>query len=283
MNNVDFKTWYNLFYQMWDNGKQQHAVLPTMYYIASLYLDFIFGKKNFFPIYYIQGVSNSGKSSLANSLTCLSGYKQKEVNLKQVNTIKSQPRIAAQTSNAITWFDEYHVDLQSDVKGICQLFYDRAGYNRAELDSLSTNSINPQSALILTANTVEKEDYYLARYIYHPINEKTHKDTQIKAKKELKFLEESGLSSVTNELLSYRNLVISNWENDSKYVYNQLIEKCNDRNIHSRLYENMTLCLTPAYTLIKNGKINLFKSIDEIFEIGKEHILLLYKLMKQID
>jgi len=281
--NVDFKTWYNLFYQMWDNGKQQHAVLPTMYYIASLYLDFIFGKKSCFPIYYAHGISNSGKSSLARSLTCLSGYKQKDVNLKQVNTIKSLPRIAAQISNAITWFDEYHVDLPSDVKGICQSFFDRAGYNRAEMDSLSTNSINPQSALILTANTVEKEDYFLTRYIYHPINEKTHKDTQIKAKNELKFLEEKGLSSVTNELLSYRNLVISNWENDSKYVYNQLLKKCNDRNIHSRLYDNMTLCLTPAYTLIKNNKINLLKSIDEILEIGKKHILSLYKLLKQTD
>jgi len=280
--NVDFKTWYNLYYQMWDNGKHQHAVLPTAFYIASLYLDFIFKQKSFFPIYYVHGISNSGKSSLGRSLTCLSGYKQKDINLKQANTAKSLPRIAAQISNAITWFDEYHTELSPDIKGICQSFFDRAGYNRAELTSvLGTNSIDPKSALFLTSNFVEKEDFYLTRYIYHVINEKSHTDSQFKAKKQLDLMQSEGLSSVSIELLKYRDLVISNWENDSKYVFNQLIKKCGNRSIHSRLYENMTLCLTPAYTLIKNGKISLIKTIDELMEIGKNHILHLYKLFGQ--
>jgi len=280
--NVDIKTWYNLFYGAWDTGKTNHSILPTCFYIASLFRDFIFEQKNCFPIYYMHGISNSGKSNLAKSLTALSGYIQKDVNLKQANTVKSLPRIAAQISNSITWFDEYNTELEKDVKGICQSFFDGAGYTRStSTNSIETDSIRPQSALILTANDKEKEDYYLTRYIYHSINEKTKTNDQRKSFTKLLTLQDQGLSSVTIEMLKYRQLIISNWFNDSKHIYNKLIEKCNNKNIHSRLLETMTLILTPAYTLIRTGKINLNVHSEQLLEIGKEHIIKLYKLIEQ--
>lgn len=266
--NMTIDRWMALYVDAY--GKEE-GLLPFCFYVASLFRDLAFTKTHFFPLLYLKGIRGSGKSSLARSLTALSGFPQAEINLLAPNTPKSLPRLLEQVSNALLWFDEYRNDLPPDIRALLQAAYDGGGYQKANLSQdNTTSSIDILSALILTSNFTPESDIFLSRCIVQNFAS-PHKTTQQKqAFDTLRELEAQGLSKITAAFLQHRAVIAEHWGKayDALFRY---FRKTTDA-LDNRILENLAVVCTPLHILATKKLFNLeqYFGKKDLKEFGRE-------------
>lgn len=277
LNDKDFKTFSRFAYQpgtltleqwtqMMAAAHGQRAFMPVCFRIAAYFRDVAFRHVNFFPLLYLQGPANAGKSTCARSLTAIDGRIQEEFNLKSPHTVKTIPRRLEQVSNSIFWADEYDNDLPSSVLGVLQAAYDGGGYQRAVNGySNLTNSIDINSAVILTSNQIPATEYMRQRCLFVIYNDTAKSDKQSKAFERLTSREIENLSCVAAEILKHRAIIAKLWKPTHKAIYKSLIRLTSD--VEHRICNNIAVLLTPIRIL---EKMNLL-SVMKIF--GKKNLL----------
>ena len=234
------------------------AVIPVCFKLAALFRDIAFQQCHFFPILYLRGVPGAGKSTCARSMTAIDGKPQEDANLKSPNTTKSIPRRLEQVSNSAVWFDEYDNHLNEGVLGTLQAAYDGGGYQRA-VNGFSnlTNSIDINSALILTANPTPDTEFMRQRCVFITFADPKKTNEQREAFSRLTGLELGNLSSVIAELLSYRALIAKEWKKTHHALYQAWIKAL--PNVESRICNNLAVIMTPAIILQKAKKLDIQK------------------------
>ena len=252
------------------HGKK--ALLPVCFRIAAYFRDIAFQQTHFFPLLYLRGVSGAGKSTCARSMTATDGRPQEDLNLKSPNTVKSIPRRLEQISNSIVWFDEYTNELNDGVIGALQAVYDGGGYQRA-VNGFSnlTNSIDVQSAVILTSNYTPSTEFMRQRCTFISYADTKHGEAQTAAYNKLVGEELGNLSSVAADILSRRKLVAHNWKATHKALYHYFTKSL--PHVEHRICNNVAVILTPARILEKHKLLDLkqiFGLSKSLHEMGKE-------------
>ena len=236
------------------HGKK--ALLPVCFRIAAYFRDIAFQQTHFFPLLYLRGVSGAGKSTCARSMTATDGRPQEDLNLKSPNTVKSIPRRLEQVSNSIVWFDEYSNDLPDGVIGALQAVYDGGGYQRA-VNGFSnlTNSIDVQSAVILTSNYTPSTEFMRQRCTFVSYPDTKRGEAQTAAYNKLVGEELGNLSSVAADILSRRKLIAHEWKATHKALYHYLTKSL--PHVEHRICNNVAVILTPARILEKHKLLDL--------------------------
>lgn len=173
-------------------------------------------------------------------------------------TVKSLPRLLAQASNALTWFDEYRNDLSNDIRGTLQGVYDGSGYQRAsKTNDNQTSSVEVQSSLMLTSNYTPDNEIFLSRCVVVSFSEldKQHTPTQKTAFQQLCKWESQGLACVACDVLRQRELIQTEWKKSFRHLEQYFFKTT--ENLDTRVINNIAAILAGARLLEKHGKINL--------------------------
>jgi len=262
-NDVSFNSWSTLFIQAY----QESAILPIACFISSLFRDISFREFRRAPIFYIKGQRGTSKSSLAQHLTACSGFAQELISLKSPNTVKALPRILAQTSNSLAWFDEWSSNLNYETTDYLQSSFDGGGYAKADYTSgIETKTTDILSNIITTSNTIIDNPILASRVILHIMNKHLPPE-QRNAHLQLLELEKKGLSCVSIDIIQYRQLIEDNYLKTFDEIFNLLMNHLKHLNVDNRIVENICILITPMYILLKNNKITINKDPKYYFKL----------------
>lgn len=254
---TDYKVDFSEFVKLYHTAHgYELALIPLCFYMFSVFRDIAVKEKSFSPILFLKGGAGTGKSSMVRVLTAAFGRKQEGVNLKNKNTEAALVKIMSQTSNAITWFDEFHNDFPYE--GILQAAYDNDGYHRSsDTNSIDTNSVDLYSALALTSNYLPENPIFFSRCLFVPIvsNQKTQE--QRTAFYSLERMLDYGLGCLTVDLLQYRDDILSNFNKAYKNLFEAFRAEFTVLGVAERLLTNMSQVMTVPYILAAIGKINV--------------------------
>jgi hypothetical protein len=289
---TDQKVSYGDFWKYYNTAHgYENSFLPACFYIFSLFRDLGVRYKNFSPILFLKGGAGTGKSSMVRILTAGFGRKQDGVNLKSKNTEAALVKLMSQTSNAVTWFDEFHNEFQHE--GLLQAAYDNDGYHKstADFNSIDTSTVEIHSALALTSNYIPDNPIFFSRCVFVPISNQEKSDVQRTAYQQLEEIQERGLGHMTVELLTYREDLEMNDNYLVSYnrLYKALKKRFDGQQVAERLYANLAQIMAAPLTLHCFGRINMLPeqadSEDEILEefvrIGEMYIMRQWRIQNE--
>jgi hypothetical protein len=289
---TDQKVSYGDFWKYYNTAHgYENSFLPACFYIFSLFRDLGVRYKNFSPILFLKGGAGTGKSSMVRILTAGFGRKQDGVNLKSKNTEAALVKLMSQTSNAVTWFDEFHNEFQHE--GLLQAAYDNDGYHKstADFNSIDTSTVEIHSALALTSNYIPDNPIFFSRCVFVPISNQEKSDVQRTAYQQLEEIQERGLGHMTVELLTYREDLEMNDNYLLSYnrLYKALKKRFDGQQVAERLYANLAQIMAAPLTLHCFGRINMLPeqadSEDEILEefvrIGEMYIMRQWRIQNE--
>jgi hypothetical protein len=213
---INFEIWAELFCKVYgENGR-----IALLFFCMSCFSDFVFKIEGFFPILFLYGKPESGKTTLAVSLMSLfqsTGEKTVGININNV----PQPalfRVLAQVKNGLVLIEEYQNDLEKfkleNLKGI----WNRTPPTKTDTSQSNTSnrtvSTPPESAAIITGQHLPNQDVALfTRCILLSFFKlETYTEEQEAFYRELKSLQAASLSEVTTHVLRNRELFINDFK-----------------------------------------------------------------------
>lgn len=272
-NEYSFNKWFQLFYQC----HKKYCIMPTVFFIATLFRDVIFSHTGNFPILYLMGQKGSGKSSIVRSLTALAGKPQEVTNLLQHHTAKALSKKMAQKSNFMLWWDEYmETKIQEFIHGLVQSLYDGSGYSIAMSKGLGTKTYTPHTGLALTSNYFPTNDVVSSRLIFVKCDETKKTDEQSKAWDKLEEIEKENLSNICLEILQHRSLIESEYKEVFKLLRQELKSELRSLNPDIRYINSVACILAPAYILLANRKIFMVEMDyvkSKLLDLAKQTII----------
>lgn len=247
---VTWAQWAPLYYKSFGE-----AAMPALVFgVATLYSDAIFGFKNNFPMLFLYGEGGSGKSTVVNFLQYLFGSPQPALKLSEkANTDKAKIRKLAQFSNALACMEEYINDLDMSVKKTITGLYDRLGYERGTLESkFGTETVPIQSTVIITGNEYPDDDPLLQRLIILDYNHNQRTEEVVKVFDKLVQLNRLGITTVTGQMLQYRDSIIANFDREYREQFVEFKKAYKGPSVPDRMIENNALLLA-IYKIIRNA------------------------------
>lgn len=269
---TDFKIDFSTFVKLYHTAHgYELSLIPLCFYIFSVFRDIAVKEKSFSPILFLKGGAGTGKSSMVRVLTAAFGRKQEGVNLKNKNTEAALVKIMSQTSNAITWFDEFHNDFPYE--GILQAAYDNDGYHRSsDTNSIDTNSVDLYSALALTSNYLPENPIFFSRCLFVPIVSNQKTTEQRTAFYELEKMLDNGLGCLTVDLLQYRADIVENFVTAYKNLFEAFRAEFKHMAVAERLLTNMSQVMTIPYILAAVGRLNITTATGDQQAIMEEFV-----------
>lgn len=225
------------------------GMMSMAWYMAALFRDIIYQRFHFFPHLNLFGPPRSGKSFMGWAISSMFGYAKKPFHLMQGTNVGFYRR-AAQTRNAVAWYDEYSNDI--DVRRVEALKsgYDGVGHEKGVMSSDNrtvTTSIN--SAFIISGQHQPTKDVALfTRCITLSFSVRDFTDEENAKASQLTQLQESAvLSQITSRLHRYRHMIDIRWDRANDKVQSDLKRLVPD--IDARMLANYSIPLT-AFSLL---------------------------------
>jgi DNA primase len=239
------------------------GMMAMSWYFAALFRDVIYHRANYFPHLNLFGPPRSGKSYMGWAISSMFGRAKKPFHLMQGTNVGFYRR-AAQTRNAVAWYDEYSNDL--DIKRVEALKsgYDGVGHEKGVMSSDNrtvTTSIN--SAFIISGQHQTTKDVALFTRcitLSFSVQEYTEAADQ-RAKKLLKIQESGVLSQLTSRLHKYRHTIDVRWNRMNDEVQQSL--KSALPHIDARMIGNYSIPLTVLRLILEHER--LAWSYEELF------------------
>ena len=274
---TNFEIWNQLMLNVYGNN----GMMGIAFVIAAIFRDIIFRHTNFFPLLFLFGKPQSGKSTLRASLQHLFGEPQQDISLEGASSPKGFSRKLAQFRNGLISFEEYKNHISNKLIGMMKNIYDGIGYERAQMtNDNKTHSTPVHSAVVVAGQEMPtKENALFTRVILLEFMESQFGN--IEDFKQLKELQEEGLGNVSLEILSQRHLMASKFK-DTYYEifkgikYDKDLEGMADRNI-----KNMAVILTPVKILSK--VLPFAFSYDDLFAQCKAKLKEQYEIMARTN
>lgn len=238
--------WLDLFCQVY----KANAIVGFSYYVATLFRDAIVANTRFFPILNIFGVKGSGKSEMAISLTKLFGDLPVGLNMTN-STIAAMADHVAQTRNALCHIDEYKNSIEYDKVEFLKGLWDGTGRNRMNMEKDKKKEMTAVDAgIILTGQEMPKADIALfSRVIFTAFQKSNFTDDEKKLFNKLKFVEKTGLTQITNEIISKREKFIEEYQQNYNKVSEELEEKIEKNLIEDRIWRNWCVIASALRTI----------------------------------
>ncbi len=211
---VSLTTWAELFCKVYgDNGK-----IGMMFYIMALFSDLIFKIEGSFPMLFLYGKPDSGKTTMAVSILSMfhpTGDKTTGANINNVS-LPALFRLLAQVRNGMVLIEEYQNDLEKIRVENLKSIWNRQPPSKTDTTQSNTSNrtvqTNPESAAILTGQHLPNQDVALFTRVILLSYFKTTDFTQEQRDnyRELKEMQSDSLTQITTRILGYRSLMEDN-------------------------------------------------------------------------
>ena len=250
----------------------ENAVIGICYYIATIFSDFLVKIFKWFPVLNLFGPKGAGKSEMAVSLLQFFGPQDKGINI--ANT--TRPGLAdhvAMFSNALVHIDEYKNNLEFEKIEFLKGLWDRKGRTRMNMEKdrkKETTSVDV--GVVLSGQEMPTADIALfTRLIFCSFTKCEYTDAEKIMFKELKDMEEKGISHITHDILEHREYFMEHFLENFKAASKELTNLNKDTVIEDRIFNNWTLIIA-AYRTLKD-KVHIAMKYEEILKVSAELIL----------
>lgn len=253
---------FNQWYMLYNQAYPKHSFWMAAYYVFTVFMDISKARKNgdINPIIYIKGRANSGKTTMVELLGTLFGYVQENTSLKGNPTARAVQKLLSNMHNSFLHCDEYHHNEEFNNFFVSAFNY--KGYSLTPKDSINlvqTAKVPVTRGIVLTSNEEPTYEPFVTRLMYYEKDDLTKNPIEKAAHDQLQELAKSGCSSVTIELLRYRELIKEQYD----FCFSELWASINNElirreiEVKTRNINMTTVCLCSAYILQKHGKINI--------------------------
>lgn len=245
---ANFNDWAKFHYSVF--GKP--STIGSLFGIACLFSDIVYQAVNFFPLLFLYGEGGSGKGELIKSIQHLFGKPQDPLHLSNdANTDKAKVREMAQFRNIVIALEEYRNGNDKTVnllKGI----WDRFPAKRAQFNGgYGTESVPINSGVMVTGNDYPNDDPLIQRLIVLELNKNQRTQAQTDAFYSLKKFQEAGITSITCQLLNYREKIEKGFRDQYLESLKEIRSEMKDLEITDRMAGNLSV-LDAIYHLLRD-------------------------------
>lgn len=250
-----------------DNGK-----IAFCFLVATLFKDIVTTYTKSFPILNLFGPKGSGKTELGQSLTSFFITKNMAPNISNT-TIPALADAVAQVSNAIVHLDEYKNSIDMDRREFLKGLWDGSGRSRMNMDRDKKREMTTvDSGVVLSGQEMPTADIAMfSRMIFLTFHVTEYSDEAKKRFKELKRIEGRGLTHLTNEILSHRKLMESDFQVTRDSVSGDLLRLLKEFSIEDRTLYNWVTPLA-AFRCLENV-LDVPVEYNDLLEIARNGIV----------
>ncbi len=270
---ISFGTWTKLMLESFnDNG-----MIGIAYAVATVFRDIIFEKYKIFPHLFLFGTVQSGKSTLAWSLSNLFFHNKPTFNLSS-GTQVGFDRNLARVKNALIWVDEYYNDIDprrfQSLKGA----YDGAGSEKGKMtqdNRTKTTKINGSLAISGQHMPTADDNALLTRAILLMFQKHAYTEVEMNAYNKLKDYELAGISSLLGDILNFRSLIDQKFGIEFTEVQEQLKSDliAEKLSYDERLVRNYACILTPIRIISKEPEGLKFNfTYEYLYQVIKKNL-----------
>jgi len=268
-----FTRWKKQFVEVY----KKNGEIAVSYFIAALFSDIVFHHKSGigFPLLWSAGKPKTGKSTICTSILSMFGQPSEAIGLAGKSTIKYFINRFAQVRNGLIHLDEYSNNkVNKDIKEILKNIYDRIGYGRkAFSNDFRTINTPILSAALVSGEEIPTDNHALfTRATLLLFNQDKFSVAERSNFLKLRDMEEDGLTHITIELLSYRQLIEDHFDDTFNEVFNDFYQKFKTRKIDDRILKNASWLVTPVKILMDLNKIDYAVSYNELLAVFYDNI-----------
>lgn len=211
------KDWVTLIVKAY--GKNGYAL--AFYGVASFFSDIIYEKCGFFPMLFLFGPPQEGKSTAAKSLMYLYTTDPIWVNLEGSTTEKGLLRDINYSKNTCVLLDEYSNHLPDRLRGMIKGFYNRISNVKAKFsnDNQTTVSTSQGGIMIAGQHSPTQDIALFTRCIYMVFEQRNLTEENRKNFQILQDYQKQGFTAIIEELLLYREVVEKTFKEEYTKLY----------------------------------------------------------------
>lgn len=250
-----------------DNGK-----VGLCFLFATLFRDIIISTTKSFPILNMFGPKGAGKSELGHSLMSFFIIKNNPPNISN-STIPALADAVAQCSNALVHLDEFKNSMELDKWEYLKGLWDGTGRSRMNMDrDKKRETTNVDAGVMLSGQEMATADIALfSRFIYLCFNQTKYSQEEKRKFDNLKYIDSTGLTHLTIEILSLREKVAQSFMSMYKICLNELLSALENESIEDRIFRNWLI----PYTIFKilSPYLKLPWTTDDMLRVTLEGII----------
>ena len=280
LSDVDFETWADLFYKVYEvNG-----MMGIAFTMMAAFKDIIFRRNNNFPILYAYGAVQAGKSKFVESIANVFTHQMLPFNLNQGTDYAFFERLE-RFRNVPVIFNEF------DENSIKEEWY-RAfkgafeGEGRAKgagrKNKTKTQEVNCAPIILGQYLSTKDDNSVLSRSIPRKFLENNARtEVQEKIYTTLKMHEQTGISSIVCEILNHRKYIGENYNRRFETVSAELKAAFTKEEVtpKNRVIENFTSALTMVHLMA--NKVKLPFTYADFFSDCKSEIIKLSSIISE--
>jgi DNA primase len=243
---ISLNDYAEMFIKVYGNN----GIVGLCFLFSAIFRDIVVKTTHNFPILNMFGPKGAGKSEMGISLMSFFAVRNKAPNLNN-STVPAINDAISQSCNSLVHLDEYKNDVDYTKIELLKGIYDGTGRTRMNMDrdkKRETTAVD--SAIMVSGQEMPTVDIALfSRLIFVAF----HKTIYTKQEKEnfewLKAYDEVGLSHLTHEILSKRDMVKKHWLESYNEVSRIFQDKLKGELIEDRIFRNWIILASTFKTL----------------------------------
>lgn len=285
-NHTGFYEWTNLMAKVYPEDNA--GMFAVIFVIMSAFRDFIFNTHRRFPLFFLSGPTNSGKSQVADSIQAPFSYGMQIYNLNS-GTDAAFFVSLEKYRNVPMIFDEYNDVQISKIKfqGL-KAGYDGVGKQKKkditskELDMSEVNC----SIVYLGQEIPEQDDYALfnrSLSFFIPLKDYSADDTLVFD--DLKKREELGLTNILTEILNHRHIIEKHYYKTQVFIKDNLkkeLQETSSRFIE-RILNSISEYLAVFRIFLDYSDLSFAFSYDDFYQASKEKCIKLSEMVQSAN
>ncbi|WP_462358141.1 hypothetical protein [Phocaeicola coprocola] len=243
----------------------ENASIALCYLLATLFRDIIFRRTRHFPILNLFGEKGTGKTTLATSLQSFFLHGVDPPNLGVTSVPAMNDRVS-QAVNTLVVLDEYKNDL--DIRKIAYLkgLWGGGGQTKknTNTDGMAAQTIVSTGVALCGQDKPTQDMALYTRVIFLAFSKTSFNQVEKRNYEDLVALCNMGLTHLTIEILSLRELFEKNFPETYSITKRKLAAKFENESIHDRIFGNWVIPLAAYRTL--ETVLDVPFSYAELFE-----------------
>lgn len=228
----------------------ENASIALCYLLATLFRDIIFRRTRHFPILNLFGEKGTGKTTLATSLQSFFLHGIDPPNLGVTSVPAMNDRVS-QAVNTLVVLDEYKNDL--DIRKIAYLkgLWGGGGQTKknTNTDGMAAQTIVSTGVALCGQDKPTQDMALYTRVIFLAFSKTSFNQVEKRNYEDLVALCNMGLTHLTIEILSHRELFEKNFPEIYSITKRELATKFENESIHDRIFGNWVIPLAAYRTL----------------------------------
>lgn len=228
---------------------REHAMLATLFAIATAFRDHIFRKLSGFPLLFLYGESGSGKDQLIASAQSLFGRPQAALPLSGDNTGPGTVNMFAEFINLPLCLSEYVNTLKREKLEMIAALWDgrgrRRGTKTSDVSDYTTNSVPIDCSAFVTGNDYPNIlDKLMTRFVIEEMPKDTFTPEEVKQFDILENMRVEGYSHLLAPIIAMRPQVEEHWyETHYKDAHALIDNALGNIALHGRMKRNLATLL----------------------------------------